>query len=81
MALRGFAAQTPPHSEHSQDRMAGGYPGQLGQRDVWVGESRNTAVRRAPGHFTVGCVWKTLPKGSLREAKKERVFGGGVKPR
>ena len=30
MALRGFAAQTPPHSEHSQDRMAGGYPGQLG---------------------------------------------------
>lgn len=77
MALGGFAAQTPPHSEHTQDRTAGGCPGQLGQRDVWFGESRNTAVSWVPGHFMVGCVWKTLPKGSPREAKKERVFAGG----
>lgn len=43
---------------------------------MWFGETRNTAVNRLAGHVMVGCVRKTLPKGSQGEGNRERVFAG-----
>lgn len=78
LALGGFATQTPPHSEHTKDWMAGGCPGQL--RRVRYVVWRNEKHCREPGgwaRYGRTCT-ENAPKGSQGEGNRERVFGGGA---